>query len=133
MSESPQARGARSKRVQRGSAAPPAARALNPHRRGPARTGVTAKEQLGDAFIRMGGVAGLVKWAKKNPTEFYRLWARLIPKEDSLLVANVGVEDLLRQLDEQSPGNGDALSVVEGVAEQLGLPAPPPDFGTSLA
>lgn len=131
MPESPQKRGQRSRRAARGEVAPPPRLRTGPGKR-PERTGVAAKESLAEAFVRMGGIAGLVKWGKKNPTEFYRLWARLIPKEDSLTVTQVGVEELLAQLDAQGPANGDALSVVEAAAEQLGLPAPEP-LGTSLA
>lgn len=31
------------------------------------------------AFNRMGGAGGLTKWGQENPTEFYKLYARLIP------------------------------------------------------
>lgn len=131
MAESAQKRGARSRRAQRGEVAPPPRLRTGPGKR-PERTGVAAKEKLSEAFERMGGVAGLVRWAKKNPTEFYRLWARLIPKEENIAVTQFGVEDLLAQLDAQDPANGDALALVESVGAQLGLPAPQPT-GTSLA
>lgn len=39
------------------------------------------RDQLMEAFDLMGGVPELVKWGKKNPTEFFRIWARLIPKD----------------------------------------------------
>ena len=125
--ETPQQRSARSRRARRGEEAPPP-RALNKHRRGQARTGVTAKEQLAEAFQRMGGVAGLVKWGKKNPTEFFRLWARLIPKEDSLTVTNVGIEDLLAQLDAQGAASGEAkvLTIMDNAGAELGLARPAP-------
>lgn len=67
----------------------------------------------------------MVRWARKNPTEFYRLWARLIPKEENISVSQVGVEDLLAQLDAQSQ-QPTTLSVVEAAAETLGLPPPTP-------
>ena len=41
----------------------------------------TVKAALHETFERRGGVAALVKWADKHPTEFYRLYARLIPTE----------------------------------------------------
>lgn len=34
-----------------------------------------------DAFDLIGGVTRLAVWADKNPTEFYRLYAKLLPKE----------------------------------------------------
>lgn len=39
------------------------------------------RAQLLEAFELMGGVPALVKWGKTNPTEFYRIWARLLPKD----------------------------------------------------
>lgn len=41
----------------------------------------SAREAFQLAFDAQGGSDGLVKWAKKNPTEFYKLYARLIPIE----------------------------------------------------
>lgn len=42
---------------------------------------IQAKEAFQLAFKGMGGVPQLVRWAKKNPTEFYKLYSRLIPVE----------------------------------------------------
>ena len=44
---------------------------------------VTADERaaMQEAFRRMGDVRALSDWASQNPTEFYKLWARLIPAE----------------------------------------------------
>lgn len=39
------------------------------------------KDAFKEAFQRMGSADGLYHWAKDNPTEFYRLIARLIPNE----------------------------------------------------
>lgn len=39
------------------------------------------KEAFRDAFDHLGGVESLVQWAKGEPTEFYKLAARLIPHE----------------------------------------------------
>lgn len=43
------------------------------------KTTTAAKEAFALAFDEMGGVPRLVLWAKLNPTEFYKLFARLIP------------------------------------------------------
>lgn len=40
-----------------------------------------AREALALAFEGIGGVEALIEWAKKNQTEFYKLYARLIPVE----------------------------------------------------
>lgn len=41
--------------------------------------GVEAKQAFAEAFDEMGGVANLVRWAKKNPETFYKLYSKLIP------------------------------------------------------
>lgn len=40
-----------------------------------------AKENIAAVFVRLGGTAAMAKWAKENQTEFYRLYARLLPHE----------------------------------------------------
>ena len=40
-----------------------------------------AIENLHEVFERMGGVVGMHNWAKDNPTEFYKLWSKVLPKE----------------------------------------------------
>lgn len=57
-----------------------------------------ARENLTRAFDLMGGVPALVVWGRSNPTEFYRLWARLIPKESVELSASLPLEALLSKL-----------------------------------
>jgi hypothetical protein len=42
---------------------------------------VSAKRAFEIAFDELGGEKNLAFWAKKNQTEFYRLYARLIPEE----------------------------------------------------
>ena len=41
----------------------------------------SAREAFALAFTASGGAEGLTTWAKANPTEFYKLYARLIPVE----------------------------------------------------
>ncbi len=36
---------------------------------------------LTQAFEGLGGVFGLIKWAEDNQTDFYKLWARMMPHE----------------------------------------------------
>jgi hypothetical protein len=40
-----------------------------------------AKENIAAVFVRLGGTAAMAKWAKKNETEFYKLYGRLLPLE----------------------------------------------------
>jgi hypothetical protein len=41
----------------------------------------TAREAFELAFDELGGPKGLIDWARENRTEFYKLYARLIPTE----------------------------------------------------
>jgi hypothetical protein len=41
----------------------------------------SAKEAFGLAFEGIGGAQALTEWARANPTDFYKLYARLIPTE----------------------------------------------------
>jgi hypothetical protein len=43
--------------------------------------GSTAKENFMAVFVRLGGTAAMAKWAADNNSEFYKLYARLIPTE----------------------------------------------------
>lgn len=45
------------------------------------KTTLSVKAALIEAFEEMGGVAALVRWGKKNPSQFYALWGRLLPQE----------------------------------------------------
>lgn len=44
----------------------------------------SAKEAFQFAFDAAGGAHGLAAWAAENPTEFYKLYARLIPVEQQV-------------------------------------------------
>jgi hypothetical protein len=47
----------------------------------PNKTTVSVKEALMQTFVQRGGPEGLLDWSKENPTEFYKLWGRLLPQE----------------------------------------------------
>ncbi len=47
----------------------------------PNKLSASAKENIALVFDRMGGVEGMAKWAKANPTEFYKIYPRLLPIE----------------------------------------------------
>jgi hypothetical protein len=47
----------------------------------PNKSGVEVKAALEQAFTTIGGHAALARWARNNPTEFYRLWAKLLPRD----------------------------------------------------
>lgn len=39
----------------------------------------TAKENIAAVFTRLGGTAAMASWAEENQTEFYKLYAKLVP------------------------------------------------------
>lgn len=43
-----------------------------------------AKENVIAVFNRLDGTAGMAEWAKENPTEFYRIYARLLPTDSTV-------------------------------------------------
>lgn len=47
------------------------------------KTTSSVKAALTAAFEQRGGVDALVTWANEQPTEFYKLWGRLVPHEVS--------------------------------------------------
>jgi hypothetical protein len=53
----------------------------------PNKTTATVREALSLAFEGVGGVPKLIAWAKKEPTAFYGLWARMLPTELNARVA----------------------------------------------
>lgn len=56
---------------------------MRPGRPKGAKNKLTAniKENIIAVFNRMGGTAGMHKWADENPTEFYRMYGRLAPTQ----------------------------------------------------
>jgi hypothetical protein len=50
------------------------------------KVGQSAKDNILAVFTRLGGTAQMAEWAKENLTEFYKLYARLIPTEVSAKV-----------------------------------------------
>lgn len=54
------------------------------------------KQSMLDTFERIGGVTGMVRWARKNPGAFYKLFAHLAP-----------------QLDRHSKGSGVVVQVAQ--------------------
>lgn len=49
----------------------------------PNKTTRAVKEALWAAYEDIGGGAKLKEWAEANPTEFFKLWGRMLPTEVS--------------------------------------------------
>lgn len=54
------------------------------------KIGAQVKENVIAVFVRLGGTAAMARWARKNQTEFYKLYARLIPTE---VTATIDIRD----------------------------------------
>ena len=56
----------------------------------------SVKNALIEAFEKRGGIPSLVDWAEQDPTEFYKLWAKLLPQELTATIAvDPGLADLI--------------------------------------
>lgn len=62
----------------------------------PNKATASVKAALIAAFEKLGGVPSLVKWAKDDPKEFYKLWAKLLPVDISL-TTDQSTADLLAE------------------------------------
>ena len=71
-----------------------------------------ARDDLALAFELMGGVPALVVWGRGNPTEFYRIWSRLIPKPVEDASQALPLETLLEKL-----ASREAMSVRDAAIE----------------
>lgn len=49
----------------------------------PNKTTASVKEALQAVYADRGGNRALLAWANDNPTEFYKLWGRMLPQEVS--------------------------------------------------
>lgn len=67
------------------------------------KTTASVKEALVAAFDGLGGVGQLQTWAMANPTEFYKLWAKMLPQDVN---ANLKGEVSVIQLIGVRPGGG---------------------------
>lgn len=55
-------------------------------------------DALNDAFELIGGVPRLAIWANTNPTEFYKLWGKLAPKDIATTVEASGELQIMHVL-----------------------------------
>jgi hypothetical protein len=62
----------------------------------PNRTTVAAKQAFQMAFDGLGGVEALQSWAAENPTDFFKLFSKLIPIDTNVTMTKP--EDALKDL-----------------------------------
>lgn len=63
----------------------------------------STKANVQQCFEDMGGLPAFVKWAKKNQTAFYQLYAKLLPHEVSGEDGG-GVTVIIRKLSDSAEG-----------------------------
>lgn len=47
----------------------------------PNKASANVKEAIQSAFDGIGGVRAFTEWARLNPTDFYKLYAKMLPQE----------------------------------------------------
>lgn len=50
----------------------------------PNKVNAQARENIMAVFTRLGGTAAMAEWARENQTQFYKLYARLIPVDTTV-------------------------------------------------
>jgi len=64
----------------------------------PNKIGALVKQNIIAVFDGLGGTAAMIRWAKKNRTEFYKLYARLVPTQ---VMATVEIRDASEYSDDE--------------------------------
>lgn len=76
----------------------------------PNKLGAAVKSNVVAVFDRIGGREQMAQWAQDNLTEFYRLYARLIPTESTTDITFRQVHELSRdELVAIATGCGDGI------------------------
>ena len=85
----------------------------------PNKIGAQVKENVVAVFTRLGGTAAMATWARKNQTEFYRLYGRLIPTDMTATVDVRGAAELsdAELLDIATRSSAGVIGAQEGTAE----------------
>jgi hypothetical protein len=81
----------------------------------PNKIGAAVKSNVIAVFDKIGGRDAMAAWALENPTEFYRLYARLIPTE---AVTEITFRDA-REL-----SDGELLAIASGGSNGAAEPTP---------
>lgn len=54
----------------------------------PNKSTTAVKNALIEAFDKLGGVDALTKWGQDEPTEFYKLWVKVLPVQTNEIITN---------------------------------------------
>lgn len=67
----------------------------------PNKVSDVVKDNVVKVFDALGGSDGMAIWAADNPTEFYRLYTKLLPKQvDQTIEVGQTIDDILLELAE---------------------------------
>lgn len=69
----------------------------------PNKLSLSVKESVLATFKNLGGVDHMTKWAKHNPTEFYKIAAKLIPQDVNAAIDGKLTVNILRFGDNATP------------------------------
>lgn len=89
----------------------------------PNKLSAQVKENVVHVFEQMGGVKKMAAWAELNQTEFYKLYARLLPTEATLNVRNIDAADL---------SDADLANIASGSSEGIAGEADSAEVPTSV-
>jgi len=90
----------------------------------PNRVTLSVKQAVLDTFSALGGAKHMTKWARKNPSEFYRIAAKLVPPGGPVAIDSLTgslVEQgqaVLAALTEGRVTPDEAASLMQAVAAQ---------------
>ena len=82
----------------------------------PNRSTASVKAAIETAFKNLGGVDALTRWGEENPGEFYKLWAKLLPKEVHADVEHRQQAQIMITL----PDNGRGTEIINGLKNRNG-------------
>jgi len=64
------------------------------------RAGAKVKDNIESVFNRLGGVDHMVEWAMENKTDFYKIYAKLMPTDITVTHVKGSIEEYVESLDD---------------------------------
>ena len=65
----------------------------------PNKVTATVKDNIIAVFNRLDGTAGMAKWAIDNPTQFYQIYAKLLPMDiNANLTGDLSITHIARSI-----------------------------------
>jgi hypothetical protein len=65
----------------------------------PNKVTATVKDNIIAVFNRLDGTAGMAKWAEENPTQFYQIYAKLLPTDiNNNITGDLLISEIVRRV-----------------------------------